>query len=137
MPVTRHAGVLLHPTSLPGPGPVGELGPYAHAFLDWLSQAGVDVWQVLPLHPVGPGMSPYSSPSAFAADWRLVSVEALVQEGLLDPVSIPWGQGEVDAELVAAWKRPLVRAAGAKVAGSAACRAWVAEQGPWLADWAL
>lgn len=133
----RHAGVLLHPSSLPGPGPIGELGPYADAFLEWMDQAGLDRWQVLPLHPVGPGWSPYASPSAFAADPRLISVEALVADGLLDPVAMPWGQDQVDHELVERWKMPLLRAAAARVAGSAECRAWVAEQGPWLADWAV
>ncbi|MFZ5478473.1 MAG: 4-alpha-glucanotransferase [Myxococcota bacterium] len=133
----RHAGVLLHPTSLPGPGPVGEIGPYAHAFLDWMQRAGLDTWQMLPLHPVGPGSSPYTSASAFAADVRLLSVEQLVSDGLLEPVAMPWGQDALDADAVEAWKLPLLRAAAAKVAGDPACRAWVASQEAWLADWAV
>lgn len=131
----RAGGVLLHPTSLPGPGPVGELGPYAHAFLEWMSLAGLSIWQVLPLHPVGPGASPYASPSAFAGDPRLISVERLVADGLLEPVALPWGQDQVDVDLVEGWKLPLVRRAGVRIAASAECRAWVREQ-PWLGEWA-
>jgi len=137
MPPARHAGVLLHPTSLPGPGPIGELGPYAHAHLEWMAQSGLDTWQVLPLHPVGPGLSPYASPSAFAGDVRLISVETLVQLGLLDPVPMPWGHEAVDPELVDRWKIPLLRRAAEKVTRTEGCRAWVRAQGPWLADWAL
>jgi 4-alpha-glucanotransferase len=132
----RHAGVILHPTSLPGPGPVGEIGPYAHAFLDWMQRAGLDTWQMLPLHPVGPGSSPYTSASAFAADPRLISIEQLVADGLLAPTSMPYGLDALDADLVDGWKTPLLREAAAKAAGDVACRAWVRTQ-PWLEDWAL
>ncbi len=132
----RRGGVLLHPSSLPGPGPIGELGPYAHAFLDWMSQSGLTIWQVLPLHPVGSGNSPYASPSAFAGDWRIISVEDLVQRGLVDPGPLPWGTDRLDPDAVDAWKRPLVRWAAQAVTASPECRAWV-EQQPWLADWAL
>lgn len=128
--------MLLHPTSLPGPGPIGELGPYAHAHLEWMSLAGLDTWQVLPLHPVGPGASPYASPSAFAGDPRLISIELLVQDGILDPVAIPWGHERVDEDLVETWKLPLLREAAARVTGRPECRAWVASQAGWLGDWA-
>jgi 4-alpha-glucanotransferase len=134
---TRHAGVLLHPSSLPGPGPIGEIGPYAHAFLDWMEQAGLDVWQMLPLHPVGPGDSPYTSSSAFAADPRLISIEALVAEGLVEPVAVPWGTDRLDTGVVDAWKTPLLRRAAERVTADAACRAWVATQTHWISDWAL
>lgn len=135
-PRSRRGGVLLHPSSLPGPGPIGELGPYAYAFLDWMDQAGLRVWQVLPLHPVGPGHSPYASPSAFAGDWRLVSVEELVRTGVLEPVALPWGTDRIDSAAIERWKEPLVREAGRRVSGSPACREWAARQS-WLADWAL
>ncbi len=134
---TRHGGVLLHPTSLPGPGPVGEIGPYAVAFLEWMTLAGLDTWQVLPLHPVGGGDSPYASPSAFAADPRLISVESLVVEGLIASSPMPWGQEAMDPEEIVAWKVPLLRAAAARVAATAECRAWVAMQEGWLRDWGL
>ena len=133
----RHAGVLLHPTSLPGPGPTGELGPYAEAFLEWMVQSGLDTWQVLPLHPVGPGESPYASPSAFAGDCRLISIESLVAEGILDPVALPWGQDLVDFDTVKAWKLPLLRRAAERIHADSACRAWVQQEAAWLEDWAL
>lgn len=133
---SRRGGVLLHPSSLPGPGPIGEFGPYARAFLEWMTQCGLKVWQVLPLHPVGAGDSPYASPSAFAGDWRFVSVEDLVASGLLEPTALDWGGGHVEASAVEAWKRPLVERAGARVSPTEACRAWVRQQ-EWLPDWAL
>lgn len=131
----RHAGVLLHPTSLPGPGPIGELGPYAHAFLEWMGHAGLDTWQVLPLHPVGPGSSPYGSPSAFAGDLRLLSIESLVAEGLLEPVAIPWGSDTVDTEAVLAWKLPLLRRAARGLLGSSELAAYVQRESSWLTTW--
>lgn len=69
----RASGILLHPTSLPGPGPVGNLGEEAYRFADWLAAAGQRIWQVLPLGPVGYGDSPYAAFSAFAGDERLVA----------------------------------------------------------------
>ena len=132
----RRGGVLLHPSSLPGPGPIGEFGSYARGFLDWMSQAGLTVWQVLPLHPVGAGNSPYASPSAFAGDWRLISVEDLVAAGILDPVPVPWGLDALDADVIDGWKRPLIERAGVRVSSSSACRAWVASQS-WLDEWTL
>jgi len=68
----RRAGVLLHPTSLPGPFDAGVLGADAHRFVDWLGEAGFRLWQVLPLGPVGDSLSPYQSVSAFAGDPRLL-----------------------------------------------------------------
>ncbi len=134
---TRHAGVLLHPSSLPGPGPIGELGSYAFAFVDWLAESGLDRWQVLPLHPVGAGQSPYASPSTFAGDPRLISIEELIRDGLVEPTSLPWGADAADPDLIRDWKMPLIRAAGARVAADPDCRAWVERQGPWLRDWSL
>ncbi|MDP2316002.1 MAG: 4-alpha-glucanotransferase [Pseudomonadota bacterium] len=133
----RHAGVLLHPSSLPGPGPIGEIGPYADAFLEWMTQAGLDSWQVLPLHPVGPGASPYASPSAFAADPRLIAIETLVGDGILEPAAMPWGQERADFDAVDTWKIPLLRTAAGRVANDPACRAYVEAERDWLEDWAL
>lgn len=81
----RTSGILLHPTSLPGPRPRGDLGPAAFAFVDWLAAAGVGLWQFLPLGPPGAGRSPYSPHSAFAGDPELIAPEPLVAEGLLEP----------------------------------------------------
>ncbi|MBV9322362.1 MAG: 4-alpha-glucanotransferase [Chloroflexi bacterium] len=80
----RGAGVLLHPTSLPSPFGIGDLGPAAFAFLEYLAAARQTLWQVLPLGPTGYGDSPYSSPSAFAGNPLLIALEPLVGQGLLD-----------------------------------------------------
>jgi len=81
---TRRAGVLLHITSLPSPFGAGDVGPSAYAFADWLATAGVSVWQMLPIGPVGYGDSPYSSPSSFAIEPTFLALEPLVEEGLLE-----------------------------------------------------
>lgn len=81
----RSAGVLLHPTSLPGPLGAGDLGKEARAFVDFLARAGVRWWQMLPLGPVGPGNSPYSSTSVFAGSPWLIDVGRLADDGLVDP----------------------------------------------------
>src|SRR5262245_14452014 len=78
----RSSGVLLHPTSLPGPEPIGVLGPEANRFVDFLARAAQGVWQVLPLGPVGPGDSPYAGSSAFAGNPLLVSLAQLAEQGL-------------------------------------------------------
>jgi 4-alpha-glucanotransferase len=81
--MVRAAGVLLHPTSLPGPYGVGDLGPAALAFLEFLAGAKQRFWQVLPLGPAAQGESPYQAYSAFAGNPLLISPEALIEDGLL------------------------------------------------------
>jgi 4-alpha-glucanotransferase len=83
MKFDRAAGILLHPTSLPGPYGIGDIGPMAHRWLDFLANGGCSLWQVLPLGPTGYGDSPYQSFSAFAGNYYLISPEALLAEGLL------------------------------------------------------
>lgn len=84
-PLARRAcGLLLHPTSLPGPFPHGDIGRGAREFVDFLKAAGQRWWQMLPIHPLGGCDSPYDSPSAFAGNELLVSLEDLVPLGLLD-----------------------------------------------------
>jgi 4-alpha-glucanotransferase len=85
---TRSAGILLHPTSLPGPFGVGDFGPAAYAWIDSLARAGQKWWQVLPLGPTGFGDSPYQSLSAFAGNTNLLSPEAMVHDGLLDQADL-------------------------------------------------
>jgi 4-alpha-glucanotransferase len=80
----RSAGIILHPTSLPGPFGVGDLGPAAYAWVDMLAGAGQKWWQVLPLGPTGFGDSPYQCFSAFAGNPLLVSPQFLVEDGLLN-----------------------------------------------------
>src|ERR671911_367218 len=84
MSFPRSSGILLHPTSLPGPFGIGDLGPEAYKFVDFLVEAGQSLWQVLPLGPTGYGDSPYACYSAFAGNTLLISPEKLVKEGLLD-----------------------------------------------------
>lgn len=81
----RRAGVLLHPTSLPGPGANGDLGADAYRFVDFLASTGQRVWQVLPLGPTHADLSPYQSLSAFAGNRHLISLQRLVQWGWIDP----------------------------------------------------
>ena len=85
----RESGILLHPTSLPGPHGMGDIGESAFRFVDWLQDAGQRLWQVMPLGPTGFGDSPYASPSAFAGNPWLVSLSWLGGEGLLEDAD--WG----------------------------------------------
>ena len=84
MAFERSAGILLHPSSLPGPYGIGELGSEVERWLDFLARAGIRLWQIMPLGPTGYGDSPYQCFSAFAGNPYLISVERLLAEGLLD-----------------------------------------------------
>jgi len=149
VPAERSAGILLHPTSLPGPFAAGDLGPVVSAFLAWMERAGQSLWQVLPLGPTGPGDSPYGGTSAFAGNPLLVSPERLVEDGWLaagDLAGAPGsGPDAVDFEAAAASKAAVLRAAWERFgreAGEDARRdlsrfAASRDQGTWLSDWAL
>ena len=146
--MTRAAGILLHPTCLPGRFAIGDLGPGVDAFLDWAEAAGQTLWQVLPLGPSGAGHSPYTSASAFAGNALLISPERLVEEDLLAPDALADAPGpgpRVDFAAAAEWKERLLRASWDRVfgrAGAAAVReellAFVRAPGrhSWLEDWA-
>jgi len=111
MSFRRASGVLLHPTSLPGEFGIGDLGPGAFEFIEFLAAAGQRVWQVLPLGPTGYGDSPYQCFSAFAGNPLLISLERLIEDGLLTETearSEPLGQpGDVDFPTVIAHRRAL------------------------------
>jgi 4-alpha-glucanotransferase len=110
----RSSGILLHPTSLPSLGGIGDLGPAAYDFVEWLAAAKQTLWQVLPLQPVGSGNSPYSCTSAFAGNVLMISLERLAERGLVDPkrvAAIPDGESSVNFESVRADKLPLLRQA--------------------------
>lgn len=114
MGLDRVSGVLLHVTSLPSHGGVGDLGPAAYAFVDFLASAKQRLWQVLPLSPTGYGSSPYSALSAFAGNPLLISLERLADEGWIahDRLQgLPGNDGPADFE--AAWrlKLPLIEEA--------------------------
>jgi 4-alpha-glucanotransferase len=83
MKFPRSSGILLHPTSLPGPYGSGDLGKEAYAFVDWLSSSGQTLWQMLPLGPAGMANSPYMSLSAFAGSPLLIDLDELVELGWL------------------------------------------------------
>ena len=89
MRLPRAAGVLLHPTSLPGRHGIGELGVEAHAFVDFLGATGQRWWQILPLGPTGYGNSPYQSTSSFAGNALLIDIDDLARRGWLAPEEIP------------------------------------------------
>jgi 4-alpha-glucanotransferase len=120
MPLDRSSGLLLHISSLDSAGGIGDLGPAAYAFADFLAAAKQRLWQVLPLNPVGYGSSPYSSISAFAGNPLLISLEALSGWGWITASELAGyirAAGEnpacVDFEQVRAAKMPLLtRAAG-------------------------
>ncbi|MBI5068753.1 MAG: 4-alpha-glucanotransferase [Deltaproteobacteria bacterium] len=98
----RRSGLLLHPTSLAGPYGVGDIGPSARAFADFLAAAGQRLWQVLPLGPTGFGDSPYQALGAFAGNPLLISPELLQDDGLLTAAEVAalegeeWGAGIVE-----------------------------------------
>ncbi len=109
----RTAGVLLHPTSLPGRYGIGDLGDELIAFLDWAASAGMRVWQVLPLNPPGYGNSPYGCVSSFAGNPLLISPQRLLQASLLpehaaDDVQPFDDDAHVDFDAVTALKRRLL-----------------------------
>ena len=83
MNLERKSGILLHPTSLPGPDGIGDLGPEVFRWIDFLDHSGTQLWQILPLGPTGYGDSPYQCFSAFAGNPFLISPLVLFEEGLL------------------------------------------------------
>src|SRR5271166_2027728 len=111
MPFSRASGILLHPTSLASRGGIGDFGPSAYAFADFLAAAKQGVWQVLPLGPLGYGNSPYSSTSAFAGNPLLISLERLADRGWIEPSrleALPGGAEAVDYSAVFHQKLPLL-----------------------------
>lgn len=127
MPAERRAGLLLHPTSLPGPFSRGDLGYEAYRFVEFLAAAGIGVWQVLPLGPTGDGGSPYQSSSSHAGCRELISLDWLCDRGWLDVVDPARSR---DAHLLAA---------GAAFAARPAADfdAFCAGEAHWLHDFAL
>ena len=140
----RRAGVLLHPTSLPGPHGVGDLGPDAYRFVDWLAACGQSVWQWLPTTPIGPGDSPYQSVSAFAGSPLMVALQPLVERGWLAAVpALPAAPTKVEFAAVVPWRLGQLRQAFAGFEASAGSaelerfEAWSECEASWLDDYAL
>ncbi len=146
MSFPRAAGILLHPTSLPSRGGVGDFGPAAYRFVDFLATARQGVWQVLPLGPLGYGNSPYSATSAFAGNPLLISLERLSDHGWIDRSKIdalPDSSGTVDYSKVFAQKMPLLFEAAKNFLRSGSADAlrnfesFRTENSWWLEDFAL
>ena len=145
----RAAGILLHPTSLPGIYGIGDFGDELIAFLDWAQSAGITIWQVLPLNPTGYGASPYGCLSSFAGSHLMISPQRLMQEQLLDPAAVAdvphFRDDHVEFDRVHDYKFTLLRNSWqhfqehATSDQRAALEAFVAapEQNLWLADYAL
>jgi 4-alpha-glucanotransferase len=107
----RATGILLHPTSFPARGGIGDFGPAAYEFADFLASARQGLWQVLPLGPPANGNSPYSSTSAFAGNPLLISLERLAERGWLrssEPAGLRHEAGAIDYEEVFQRKSPLI-----------------------------
>lgn len=147
MPFPRESGILLHPTSLPGPHGTGDFGPAAFRFIDWLADAGQRLWQVMPLGPTGFGDSPYASPSAFAGNPLMISLPWLEGDGLLDAADFrdapSFDDRAVDFERAGPFKDRLLRNAFERFKGPAGERFRLAfelfrtAEAWWLDDYAL
>lgn len=138
----RASGILLHPTSLPGPHGCGDIGTPALAFLDWLARAKQSLWQMLPIGPIGYGNSPYSAHSSFAGNLLLISLETLEREGWLEPASPPprLPRGRVDYPATARHRRARLRQAHARFrarSGAEDFDAFRERERGWLEDFAL
>lgn len=143
----RVSGILCHPTSLPGPDGIGDLGEGALRFLDFLHEAGQRLWQVLPLGPTGYGDSPYQPFSAFAGNPLLISLDALRDEGLLAPEDLAdrpdLPSDRVDYGAVIAYKDRLLRRSLARFRARedaplrAEWEAYCRDNASWLDDLAL
>jgi 4-alpha-glucanotransferase len=142
----RAAGILLHPTSLPSRGGVGDFGPAAYRFVDFLASARLGVWQVLPLGPLGYGNSPYSATSAFAGNPLLISLERLAERGWITAAKLEGlgaGSAPVEYNQVFAQKMPLLFEAGRNFLRSGSAEAlrsfesFCATNSWWLDDFVL
>jgi 4-alpha-glucanotransferase len=115
MQFERASGILLHPTSLPGPYGIGDIGPAAKRWIEFLSTAGCRLWQVLPLGPTGYGDSPYQCFSAFAGNPYLISIEGLLEMNLLQPDNLEnspqFPSHQVDFGRVIKWKQNVLNSA--------------------------
>lgn len=143
----RTSGILLHPTSLPGPFGSGDLGSNAYLFVDWLVGAGQTYWQVLPMGEIGPGNSPYMSSSAFAGNVLLIDLYELAYQGWLDDEDLiphpEFCDDHIDFGLQGSFRTERLRRAAKRffASGDKAMYSEYAEfcmtEGEWLDDYAL
>jgi 4-alpha-glucanotransferase len=146
MSFPRLTGILLHPASLPSRGGIGDLGPAAYEFVDFLASARQGLWQVLPLGPPANGNSPYSSTSAFAGNPLLISLERLAECGWIEASQLKKlssSDGPIDYEQVHEQKQPLLIEGARKFLDSASGTArsrferFRAENQWWLEDFVV
>lgn len=147
MKLNRSAGILLHPTSLPGNFGIGDLGPAAYKFVDFLEKSGQGLWQVFPLGPTGYGDSPYQCFSAFAGNPNLISPELLLKDGLLkkeDLQNTPeFGDGNINFGDVINFKKELLHKAHVNFLSSKkkslldSYEEFVKKEKEWLDDYSL
>ena len=147
MKYKRSSGILLHPTSLPGPYGIGDIGPQAIRWIDFLEETGCSLWQVLPLGPTGYGDSPYQCFSSFTGNPYLVSPDLLLKDQLLFPDDLAdrphFREGSVDYGAVISWKLSILDKAfgwlqaGAASALKAQFDRFKAIQAGWLDDFSL
>ncbi len=143
----RLAGVLMHPTSLPGPYGIGDFGPEAYKFADFLANASAGLWQILPMGPTGYGNSPYSARSTFAGNILLISMDVLMESGYLERDELAdmpdFRERRIDFRAVETWKVPLLFKAAKRFRDSADDRErrnyekFCREQAFWLEDYAV
>jgi 4-alpha-glucanotransferase len=132
-------------SSLPGPDGIGDLGPSADAFVDFLAEAGQGWWQMLPVGPIGAGNSPYSSPSAFAGEPLFISLDLLVEDGLVSPQDLrerpAFAAGASDFEGARRFKEPLLSKAFQAFTQRGSAELWSGfkefqkRHAGWLEDW--
>jgi len=147
MAFPRRSGVLLHPTSLPSPFGIGDLGHHAYQFIDFLASAGQSYWQILPLSPTGYGDSPYQALSAFAGNPMLIDPHGLIEKGHLSEADIEerpdFSADRVDFGPVIEYKSRLLDRAfdvfrtSAPADQRTAFTVFCANQAQWLDDFAL
>ena len=140
----RAAGILMPISSLPSEYGIGCFSKSAYEFVDWLKKAGQSYWQILPLGPTSYGDSPYQSFSTFAGNPYFISLEALVEEGVLTKAeceAVDWGKvkGSIDYKKIYEGRYPLLRKAyeRSNVHENAAYQQFVKENSWWLSDYAL
>ena len=140
----RAAGILMPISSLPSDYGIGCFSKSAYEFVDWLKKAGQSYWQILPLGPTSYGDSPYQSFSTFAGNPYFISLEALVEEGVLTKAeceAVDWGKakGSIDYKKIYEGRYPLLRKAyeRSKVHENAEYQKFVEENSWWLSDYAL
>ncbi len=143
----RGSGILLHISSLPSPHGIGDLGPGAYRFVDFLAESGQRYWQILPLIPTDPflGNSPYNGPSLFAFNPLFISLEILARDGYIPERTVkdhpPFPGPRVDYQKVVAWKLPILEEAfegcRSSIEADASFQDFLRENAFWLEDYGL